>query len=463
MLDARSIDSTQITPSLGVLERLHDLLLAPSKSVELAKFAKVVTTKWILLFLLDKTVHPLAAVFVLRILAKLLQAGSLYETKFSADSFSALREALPQHLWNYSQVHLAFFALLHDRDISTLPLDAPFSVATSEIGDTPTAGNRFGLEVYRIVIACLGRGIQQANEPTTDPNEDSAATTRIPLVDGFKIVLELLVDANRSATSSTPLAISPVSIQHLVNSIRPFLPPLPTPAASETVLPLPLLSSRDNYQPPVDTTEKSEEQDEGKELSTLAEVVLDPTPPPNEGSQLLATLLLNFLGDRVGEAIVGKATKPFRVEPNAAPIDPGMRVLHDVLEAIRSESDLVKQVSFSSDRRCQRLTFSRQVAFRTLILKHVTGYITTKIPTSPSWKRIASYVEFATGASFQGWNADVASILDLALSSVERLIDGNGGNATSSLAAASLGSLFRSLNRLILLSCALALARDVLC
>lgn len=36
--------------SLHILHLLHDFLLAPDREVELEKFGKIITTKWMLLF-----------------------------------------------------------------------------------------------------------------------------------------------------------------------------------------------------------------------------------------------------------------------------------------------------------------------------------------------------------------------------------------------------------------------------
>lgn len=207
--------------------------------------------------------------------------------------------------------------------------------------------NRFGQDVYRIILGCLGRGIQQPNVGPPVVDTDSPADNhRIPLVEGFKTVLELLLHANKTTTGSTTLATSPLSILQLVNSIRSFLP-LASAENTAIDLPLPLLSSHNNYRLSGDTVEvpaePAEQDSSNKETPSL---LAESATPANEQAERLAMLLLEFVGNRVGEAIVAGngETKRLRSGSDATPIYTGLRVLHEVLDAIRCDSDMAHQV-----------------------------------------------------------------------------------------------------------------------
>lgn len=50
IFDASAIKQGNQKSSLHILHLLHDFLLAPDREVELEKFGKIITTKWMLLF-----------------------------------------------------------------------------------------------------------------------------------------------------------------------------------------------------------------------------------------------------------------------------------------------------------------------------------------------------------------------------------------------------------------------------
>lgn len=271
VLDASQVDSGSCRSSLQIMQTLHDILLAPNRKQELDKFAQIITTKWMLLFLLDKHAHPFSAVLALRILVRILQTqGPAFVAKFgnSTDGFSVMRVAIP-HLWNFGQVQLALFALLHGRDIATLPLDAPFEAATfsSSSAEVPS---KLAPEAVRIIIACLGKGLKEVSTseaagviaskaiPTvaiSGPDEDAATPLEaaakgatLSFEAGFEIVVELLSKSNRATASGAHLVTSPVPLQDFAGILRPFLllstPSLPS---SSTLPPFPILTSRNNY------------------------------------------------------------------------------------------------------------------------------------------------------------------------------------------------------------------------
>lgn len=155
--------------------------------------------------------------------------------------------------------------------------------------------------------------------------------------------MELLIQANKTTTGSATLATSPLSILQLVNSIRQFLPPSPA-SDTGTDLPLPLLSSHNEYRLSGDTVENTVEQASSKEQTST--LLADSMTAVNEQARQLAMLLLGFIGDRVGEAIVAGygETKRLRSGSDAAPIDTGLRLLHEVFDAIRCDPSMPQQV-----------------------------------------------------------------------------------------------------------------------
>lgn len=261
VLDASLVDPGSSRPSLLVLEALHSFLLDSRSSNELAKFSRTITTKWALLMLLDKNTPPYAAVLALRILVRLLQSqGNAYVGKFvNLDGFSILRAALPR-LWNFAQLHLALFALLHGHDITKLDLDAPFGSSTFALSATelsPVAS-----DVMRVVLAAVARGLKQlANTDIAVPTvvislssaEAGAAptTTRdfLTLSAGFNLLLDLVSQTDRSVGSSHQLLTSPTSLSDLTSALLPFIPPLPTVQYPSSALypPLPILSSANSF------------------------------------------------------------------------------------------------------------------------------------------------------------------------------------------------------------------------
>ena len=269
VLDASAVDVGASRAPLEVLIGLHNLLLGPDSDSELAKFAKVITAKWSLLFLLDKTAHPFAAVLALRILVRLLQSqGPAFVSKFtnSLDGFSIMRAAVP-HLWQYGQIHLAFFSLLHGHDITTIPLDAPFASATFAMSATevsPVAN-----EIVRIVIAAIGRGVKSLPSPcygtaeadvpalavtspgaTTQDLESPLPYACLPLAIGFEALLDLLSQTSRAVGATQNLVDGPIPLQDLFLAFLPFIR-VPPPTVDHANIPLlPILSSQSSYQPP---------------------------------------------------------------------------------------------------------------------------------------------------------------------------------------------------------------------
>lgn len=65
--------------------------------------------------------------------------------------------------------------------------------------------------------------------------------------------------------------------------------------------------------------------------------------------------------------------------------------------------------------------------------------------------RISSFLDYATDLACQGWTADVPSLLDFTLTYLEKLLDDTALGSPSQHAK-PLSSLYKSLNRLVLLA-----------
>lgn len=362
ILDASQIEANICRPSLRVLEALHEVLLTPERTQHLAKFAKIITTKWMILFLLDKQAHPLSAVLALRILVRILQSqGPAFVTKFihSTDGFSIMRVAIP-HLWNFAQIHLAMFALLHGQDICALPLDAPFASAT--FASTVSEVSSVAPDVVRIVIACLGKGLKVlAALPPVEivvvvtsgegKVEDEASTTPsvLTFAAGFDVLLDLLSKANRYTPAEHELVTSATPLQDLAAVLRPFLrlPPSDHPASDPLPL-LPILSLRTSGQLDSGFALRGHPAANGSETNGGGETNGEATPPttdpvdnrsPSSSGPIspAAASLLQFFSAQISHAITTRhVPRPGtgNKDPAASPYtDPSLRILRDIFDA----------------------------------------------------------------------------------------------------------------------------------
>ena len=445
MLDASAVEMGSHRAPLEVLAGLHTLLLGPDADTELAKFGKVITAKWSLLFLLDKTAHPLAAVLSLRILVRLLQSqGAAFVSKFtnSLDGFSIMRAAIP-HLWQFGQIHLALFSLLHGHDISTIPLDAPFASATFALSATEVSP--VAPEIVRIVIAALGRGVKalpastdgaaEADIPVlavTTPGESSAPDSTetaspfasLPLAIGFEALLDILSQTSRAVGSAQHLVNGPVPLQDLALVLLPFVQPPPAVEypATATFPVLPILCAQAGYRLPAAGSSAT---------PSAASTPTDSKPPsPSESAKANGALKLHIpshvaasdtvaspmtaLDDERGELPTGKPT-----QLGAAAISVVKFLGHQIAHQITSRhvhrhsgSGIDPSLSPATDPclHVLRQTFAsaapaeidEQVAFRTLILADVFRRL-ARAGTSPLVSgRVAALVSFSADLCFEG-------------------------------------------------------------
>ncbi|KAL8292462.1 hypothetical protein RQP46_001074 [Phenoliferia psychrophenolica] len=484
VLDASAVEVGASRAPLEVLVGLHNLLLGPDSDSELAKFAKVITAKWSLLFLLDKTAHPFAAVLSLRILVRLLQSqGNAFVSKFSnsLDGFSIMRAAIP-HLWQYGQVHLALFSLLHGHDITTIPLDAPFASATFALSATEVSP--VAPEIVRIVIAALGRGVKslpasidgaaEAKVPvvavtspgatTSAQDEPASPYTSLPLAIGFEALLDLLSQTSRAVGTAQHLVDAPVPLQDLALITIPFIriPNASDDSSSGSTSLLPILSAQSGFrapsaapaQVPAPSSPTNSKPSSPVKLKlaipdhlTSTDVLASPViggeddagsfaPAPTHLSAA-ASSVIKFLGQQIAHQITSRHVHRHTgsgIDPSSSPAtDPCLHILRQTF-ASAAPGDV-----------------GEQVAFRTLIFGDVFRRL-SRAGTAPLVSgRVASLVAFSADQSFEGWNTDLEALLEFGLGYLEKLLD-DAVLASPSPHSRSLEGLFRSLNRVILLA-----------
>ncbi|SCV71197.1 BQ2448_2785 [Microbotryum intermedium] len=495
VLDVRRLDAGSYTASLHVLSALHDLVLGTDSTQALAKFAKVITMKWTLLFILDRTAPPLAAVLSLRILVRLLQTqGSAFAAKFanSTDGYQMLRSATP-HLWNFGQIHLALFALLHGRDISKVSLDAEFSPSTFSLCSADLSP--VATEVVRVLVACVARGVmvlerkpaeavtrefltpQIGADKSPNLNEGEAPErrlrTRLSLARGFDVVLALLNQANRATTGSHDhLATSAVALPDLVAALKPALRLVGELeyAPAERVPSLPIITPRNGYhfvatvrrgsRISLDSFSSAPAEESaglgvlGVPLSnssnleaSLASPLWTSVMPDGQWPPIFddpkamgpaATSLLDFLSSQVTDAITTRHVKRMSISGFDLPItsaEPPLQILRDMIDA-----------SASSDLRSQ-------ATFRTSLLRAITERLSRASTAMIVANRVANFVEFATEQAFQGWYADIVHLIKFALSYIEKLLDESALSVPMD-SAKPFAQLYKSANRLVLLALA---------
>ncbi|BGP38319.1 Beige protein-like 1 [Rhodotorula kratochvilovae] len=459
ILDARSLSGAAHRAPLRVLQHLHDILLDPAQSVALSKWAKHIRTKWALALLQDRKTPPLAAVFVLRILVRLLQTqGPAYLAKFanSDSGFSILRAALPR-FWNLGQLHLALFALLHEHDVATIPLDAPFqaSVLLASSGKAIAAAP----EIVRIAIAMVGRALKALDAPQAQGAEDDEPpqASANDINTGFGVVVELLAQAGRAVADDGdwPLLSSPVALADLIHVLKPVLrlPSSPEYPPTADIPPLPILSPANGFSPfsktlggePAPSTSGSPSlslqipstaNGHAGEPTPLTALDISAVPLEAGTTSPAATLVLDLLAQQITHGITTRHVRQTSsLTPTLAQFpssDPSLQPLRLILDA-----------GASTDAR-------GQVVFRTLLVKEVLHRL-SRASTSPVVAaRLAALIEVATSFALQGWIADVPNLLSFVLTYLEKLLD-ETALVASPVRAAPVDGFFGSMNRLALL------------
>lgn len=228
------------------------MLLDPYYHRELDKFARVITTKWSLLFLMSSRSHPLAAVLSLRILARVLQTqdhGFVTRFAHSDDGFLVLRKAVA-NFWHCSQVYTTLFALLCDIDITTIPLETSFASVLES--DKARPQTEWSVEYMRCIVSCYLKGLEwcdnQTQPDTSSSDEGESLSSRVGLRRAIS-TFGAFLDADGSNETAN-LLLDSVPLSELASGLSSLLRcgnAAPPADGLPIDMPLPILSSRNGF------------------------------------------------------------------------------------------------------------------------------------------------------------------------------------------------------------------------
>jgi len=177
-------------PDLGihVLSLLAELLCDPKNPGEIIRFAKNVTSKWLLYLLAepDQRVVVLGA----KILARLLVLnGPHYVKKFAEKTggFVLMKNRL-RHWWNTPGIWTICFAILFDRDVASIDFERDFDVFNLvDIFIMRSPEEKLKIcypEIFPVISAMLDTGLRaivrdrdMAKADSGAPKQDSGETT----------------------------------------------------------------------------------------------------------------------------------------------------------------------------------------------------------------------------------------------------------------------------------------------
>lgn len=168
----RTASPSQDTPAglplgevgVSVLRMLAELLCEDASCTEIIRFAKNVTSKWLLYLLAES--DPRVVVLAAKILARMLVAnGPQYVRKFGdrSGSFIVMKNRL-RHWWNTPGIWTICFAILFDRDVANIDFERDFDVFNLvDIFITSATKSRLKIvypEVFPVIVAMLDTGLR---------------------------------------------------------------------------------------------------------------------------------------------------------------------------------------------------------------------------------------------------------------------------------------------------------------
>jgi hypothetical protein len=172
---------------IAILRLLSELLCDPKNPHEIIRFAKNVTGKWLLYLLAesDQRVVVLSA----KILARLLVSNGPHFVKKFADKpggFTVMKNRL-RYWWNTPGIWTICFAVLFDRDVSTIDFERDFDVFNLvDIFMTHSPQSKLRIcypEVFPVITAMLDTGLraivrdrQTSQAGNERPKEESGET-----------------------------------------------------------------------------------------------------------------------------------------------------------------------------------------------------------------------------------------------------------------------------------------------
>lgn len=192
---------------VAMLGMLTDLLCDKSSVSDINRFAKNVTSKWLLYLLAEP--DPRVVVLSSKILARLLIVnGSSFVKKFAEKSggFTIMMNRL-KPWWNTPGIWTICFAILFDRDVATIDFERDFNLFNlTDIFSTHPKLKVVYPEVFPVITAMLETGIRciVKDNPNQTPTEQPGENDRLTPVDANATVRGRRRTMSLTAKQSSP-------------------------------------------------------------------------------------------------------------------------------------------------------------------------------------------------------------------------------------------------------------------
>ncbi|MCJ1307953.1 hypothetical protein MMC25_001602 [Agyrium rufum] len=215
----REISRTQI--GLGVLQLYSDLLCSGDVA-NVKKFARTVTSKWLLNLLADDDVRVVQ--LTTTILARVLIInGPPYVEKFTekGGGFVIMKHRL-RRWWQYTDLWKSCFAILFGQDVAKIDLSSPFTVFTLLQAFAPDEVSSIVYPAaFQVIIAMLEAGLRSVTSNQNHPasplrSEKNGAQPPLPALDTLR-----LHQQNSVSTPSTPQASKPGDSGQIDDTVSP--------------------------------------------------------------------------------------------------------------------------------------------------------------------------------------------------------------------------------------------------
>ncbi|KAI9684831.1 MAG: hypothetical protein M1829_000206 [Trizodia sp. TS-e1964] len=169
-----SMNLTKVQVGIKVLEMYTEILCERDSTVNIIKFAKTVTNKWLLFLLAEE--EALAVVYGMKILARLLIVhGSAYINKFSTKTsgFIIMKHRL-KRWWSIPALWPICFAIMFGKDVADINFERKFELYSlmetfASDGSTKVA-NR---EMFPVMACMIQTGLKTVVSFQTDPDSPS--------------------------------------------------------------------------------------------------------------------------------------------------------------------------------------------------------------------------------------------------------------------------------------------------
>ncbi|KFY04795.1 hypothetical protein O988_00508 [Pseudogymnoascus sp. VKM F-3808] len=216
----------------GVLQMYTDLLCEKGSTVNLKRFAKTVTNKWLLHLLAEDDAE--VVVLGTKILARLLVVhGSAYVKKFTESSggFSVMRYRL-KRWWDIPTLYPIIFSILFNYDVAEIDFERSFDLfSLSELFGRKSLVYP---DVLPIIVSMLQQGLNTLVHNQDDPdsphpdksnNGPAAGQLKVPTAGSRRRSMSLTkeLEARQMATSSTDRLGGQATVLHAVIRFLSYL------------------------------------------------------------------------------------------------------------------------------------------------------------------------------------------------------------------------------------------------